>query len=369
MTIDLLNDLDLNALFMERKRVLVTGGAGFIGGCLVRRLLNRTNLKVFNLDKCGYASDLTSIQAISHVSDRHELIVADLSDSLAIEDAIKHADPDIVFHLAAESHVDRSIDGPKIFLESNVIGTFNLLQAVCKHWDTLEKERKDSFRLLHISTDEVFGSLGEVGFFLEDTPYNPSSPYSATKAASDHLVNAWHHTYGLPVVLTNCSNNYGPWQFPEKLIPLTILKALAGEPIPIYGNGMNTRDWLFVEDHVDALLLAAIKGDLGNSYCVGGNGECNNKNIVSSICNILDQKKPENSPHSRFITFVSDRPGHDFRYSIDSTKIQKSLNWKPKHKLDEGLKFTVEWYCNNIKWCRNVAEKSGYLGQRIGQRK
>ncbi|WP_320673783.1 dTDP-glucose 4,6-dehydratase [Prochlorococcus sp. MIT 1341] len=356
----------INELLSDRQRILVTGGAGFIGGCLIRRLLTGSNVKVFNLDKCGYASNLKSIQQVGESSQRHELINVDLSDAGSIDEAIIYANPDIVFHLAAESHVDRSIDGPKTFLDSNVIGTFNLLQAIRKFWESLPPKRKGSFRLIHISTDEVFGSLGNTGYFSEDTPYNPSSPYAATKAASDHLVRAWNLTYGLPVVVTNCSNNYGPWQFPEKLIPLVILKALKGKQIPLYGDGMNTRDWLYVEDHVDALLLSAIKGEIGKSYCVGGNGECTNKQIVYSICSLLDAKIPNSAPHSSLISFVQDRPGHDFRYSIDSKKIQEELDWRPRHSLEEGLKNTVEWYCNNLSWCNDVVNKSGYDGQRMG---
>jgi dTDP-glucose 4,6-dehydratase len=273
---------DLPALLGNRRRILVTGGAGFIGGAVVRRLLSQSSAVVFNLDRCGYASDLTGIEQvlaelgpaaqISQGEIRHHLLRVDLADSVATAAAVRQADPDLVMHLAAESHVDRSIDGPGAFIESNVTGTFNLLQAVRAHWDGLEGERREGFRFHHISTDEVFGSLGETGRFCEITPYDPRSPYSASKAASDHLVSAWHHTYGLPVVLTNCSNNYGPWQFPEKLIPVVILKAVAGEPIPLYGDGANVRDWLYVEDHVDALLLAATQGQLGRSYCVGGQG-------------------------------------------------------------------------------------------------
>jgi dTDP-glucose 4,6-dehydratase len=270
-------------------------------------------------------------------------------------------------HLAAESHVDRSIDGPDAFLSSNVIGTFSLLEAARAHWGALSEERQRNFRLHHISTDEVFGSLGATGRFSETTPYDPRSPYSATKAASDHLVMAWHHTYGLPVVLTNCSNNFGPWQFPEKLIPVVILKALAGEPIPLYGDGANVRDWLFVEDHVDALLLAATKGVPGESYCVGGHGERTNKQVVEAICTLLDQLRPDGAPHSRLITPVADRPGHDRRYAIDPTRISRELGWQPRHGFAEGLEATVRWYVDHLSWCYEVRERAGYDGERIGK--
>ncbi len=346
-------------------RVLVTGGAGFIGGCLVRSLLKQTNAVVFNLDKLGYASDCTSIDRLQ-MPDRYQLLKVDLIDSIATDEAVAQADPDLVMHLAAESHVDRSIDGPEAFIESNVKGTFNLLQAVRKHWEGLEDERHRKFRFHHISTDEVFGSLGEIGSFSEVTPYDPRSPYSASKAASDHFVRAWHKTYGLPVVITNCSNNYGPWQFPEKLIPVVIMKALAGEKIPLYGDGQNIRDWLFVEDHVEALLLAATAGQLGQTYCVGGFGERTNKQVVDSICNILDDLRPKSQPYSCLISNVIDRPGHDRRYSINSEKIKTELGWKPKYSFEKGLKYTVEWYIHNLDWCQAISRRSGYFGERIG---
>ena len=304
------NPPDVSALLAGRRRILVTGGAGFIGGALVRRLLSESEALVFNLDKCGYASDLTSIEALPQAETRHQLLKVDLTDAAATAAAVQQADPDLVMHLAAESHVDRSIEGPGAFIESNVTGTFHLLQAVRAHWEGLSAERKAGFRFHHISTDEVFGSLGETGRFSETTPYDPRSPYSASKAASDHLVSAWHHTYGLPVVLTNCSNNYGPWQFPEKLIPVVILKAAAGEPIPLYGDGANVRDWLYVEDHVDALLLAATQGQLGRSYCVGGHGERTNKEVVEAICSELDDLLPAGAPPQ-----PADHPGHDRRHA------------------------------------------------------
>ena len=344
------------------QRILVTGGAGFIGGAVVRRLLRDSTASVFNLDKCGYASDLTSIGE----HPRHRLLRVDLADAEATAAAVRQADPDLVMHLAAESHVDRSIEGPAAFLESNVIGTFNLLQAVRSHWQQLPLERQQAFRFHHISTDEVFGSLGATGRFSESTPYDPRSPYSASKAASDHLVNAWHHTYGLPVVLTNCSNNFGPWQFPEKLIPVVILKAVAGEPIPLYGDGANVRDWLFVDDHVEALLLAATRGGLGQSYCVGGHGERTNKQVVEAICALLDQRRPEAAPHARLITPVADRPGHDRRYAIDPSRIASELGWAPRHSFEQALAVTLDWYLENLAWCEAVRQRSGWAGGRQG---
>ena len=361
----------LPLLNTQIKRVLITGGAGFIGGALVRRLLRDTKVKIFNLDKLGYASDLTSInQSLAVLSsiaeDRYQLMQVDLVDAATTAEAVKFADPDLVMHLAAESHVDRSIDGPEQFLESNIIGTFNLLQALRNHWDKLPKERQQLFRLHHVSTDEVFGSLGATGSFSENTPYDPRSPYSSSKAASDHLVNAWHHTYGLPVVLTNCSNNYGPWQFPEKLIPVVILKAVAQEPIPLYGDGGNVRDWLYVEDHVDALLLVANLGKVGSSYCIGGHGEHSNKQIVQAICDHLDRLRPSKKPHASLITLVTDRPGHDRRYAIDPARIMEELGWEPKHCLEEGLETTVQWYLQNLDWCDKLQKSPGYVGERIG---
>ena len=342
--------------------VLVTGGAGFIGGAVVRRLLSDTPAQVFNLDKCGYASDLTSIG--SHP--RHQLLQVDLADAEATAAAVRQADPDLVLHLAAESHVDRSIEGPAAFLESNVIGTFNLLQAVRCHWQQLPAERQGAFRFHQISTDEVFGSLGPSGRFSETTPYDPRSPYSASKAASDHLVSAWHHTYGLPVVLTNCSNNFGPWQFPEKLIPVVILQAVAGDSIPLYGDGANVRDWLYVDDHVDALLLAATQGELGSSYCVGGHGERANKQVVEAICALLDQRRPQGAPHARLITPVTDRPGHDRRYAIDPARIQTELGWAPRHSFEQALERTVDWYLDHLDWCQQVRQRAGWSGGRQG---
>ena len=338
------------------QRVLVTGGAGFIGGAMVRHLLRHSHVQVFNLDKLGYASDCTSIERLqveigSSGDDRHTLLQVDLADREATAAAVRQADPDLVLHLAAESHVDRSISGPDAFISSNVNGTFQLLQAVRMHWEALPQDRRDRFRFHHISTDEVFGSLGPTGHFSETTAYDPRSPYSASKAASDHLVRAWHYTYGLPVVLTNCSNNYGPWQFPEKLIPVVILKAAAGEPIPLYGDGLNVRDWLFVDDHVEAILLAATKGRVGASYCVGGDGEHNNRQVVEAICNLMDELRPRGAPHHRLITMVKDRPGHDRRYAIDASRLRSELGWQPRHSFAQGLDATVRWYLENLSWC------------------
>ena len=356
---------------MTMQRVLVTGGAGFIGGAVVRRILNETSAMVFSLDKLGYASDVSGIEETlaglgATGEGRYRLMPVDLADAESVAAAVKEADPDLVLHLAAESHVDRSIDGPEAFLSSNVCGTFSLLQAVRAHWEALPESRREAFRFHHISTDEVFGSLGATGRFAEDTSYDPRSPYSATKAASDHLVMAWHHTYGLPVVLTNCSNNFGPWQFPEKLIPVVILKAVAGEPIPLYGDGANVRDWLFVEDHVDALLLAATQGRVGESYCVGGHGERTNKQVVEAICAVLDQLRPQGAPHSELITPVADRPGHDRRYAIDPSKISNELGWQPSHDFQKGLESTVRWYLAHLDWCKEVRQRAGYDGERIG---
>ena len=350
-------------------RYLITGGAGFIGGALVRKLISNERNIVFNLDKLGYASDLESIDKLNKKNNfgNYTFLKVDLAEKEILYDVIESSKPDIIMHLAAESHVDRSIDQPHHFLESNIIGTFNLLEVAKEYWLKLKPNRKNIFRFHHISTDEVYGSLGEKGSFSELTSYDPRSPYSASKASSDHLVRAWFHTYNFPILITNCSNNFGPWQFPEKLIPLVISKALDGKKIPIYGDGLNVRDWLFVEDHVEALLLVIKKGEIGQCYCIGGYGERTNKYIVEFICSILDKRKPASSPHSKLIEYVKDRPGHDNRYSIDSSKIRNKLGWKSNFKLEESIEKTVNWYIDNYDWVKKIKAKSKYVGKRIGQ--
>ena len=363
--------IELSKLINGKRKILVTGGAGFIGSTLIRRLLVETDSIIFNLDKIGYSSDLSSINKLisnkkEELSDRYSLLKVDLKDYSNTSDAIKEADPDIIFHLAAESHVDRSIDSPSAFINNNIVGTYNLLQASLIYFESLKRDNKDNFRFHHISTDEVYGSLGEKGSFNEGTKYDPRSPYSASKAASDHLVNAWFHTYSFPIIVTNCSNNFGPWQFPEKLIPLTILKAISNKNIPLYGNGTNIRDWLYVEDHIDALILSVIKGEIGKSYCIGGYGEKSNIEVVNKICEYLDKKIPKSLSYKEQIKFVNDRPGHDWRYSIDSTLITKELGWRPKNTFNEALFKTIQWYLDNQDWCIKVQEKSGYNGERLG---
>ena len=350
-------------------KILITGGCGFIGGALIRKLLTTTDHEVLNLDKFGYASDHLSIdQTINQLkTNKYKLFKIDLNNKNKLEEIIQNFEPDLIMHLAAESHVDRSIESPGHFIESNILGTYNLLESCRKFFNSLNKEKKSKFIFHHISTDEVFGSLGEKGRFSESTPYDPRSPYSASKASSDHLVRSWYHTYGLPVIVTNCSNNFGPWQFPEKLIPLVTLKAIQKEPIPLYGDGSNIRDWLFVEDHVDALLLAALKGKVGETYCIGGYGEKSNKEIVLKICEILDNEIPNQSPHNQLIKYVLDRPGHDKRYAIDPSKLENELGWKPKYGLEKGLRKTVLWYLKNYDWCQNIFKKGNYSLERLGK--
>jgi dTDP-glucose 4,6-dehydratase len=361
----LAEDLKLS-LMPQPHKYLVTGGAGFIGSAVVRRLIEATDHVVLVVDKLTYAGNLDSLRGVS-TSNRYAFEQADIVDAAAMRRIVSEFAPDIIMHLAAESHVDRSIDGPGEFIQTNVVGTFSLLQAALNHFRALADERRKSFRLHHISTDEVFGSLGADGLFREDTPYRPNSPYSASKAASDHLARAWHHTYGLPVVMTNCSNNYGPYHFPEKLIPLTIINALEGKPLPVYGNGENVRDWLHVEDHAEALLLVAEQGRLGESYNVGGHGERSNIAVVRMICSILDELVPDPAigPREKLISFVTDRPGHDARYAIDAGKIARELGWKPRRSFEQGLRETVRWYLDNKTWWERV--RSGvYRGERLG---
>ncbi|PQV57464.1 dTDP-glucose 4,6-dehydratase [Defluviimonas denitrificans] len=344
-------------------KLLVTGGAGFIGSAVIRRAI-RAGHSVVNLDKLTYAGSLTNVAEVAD-SPAYAFEKADICDRAAVDAILDRHKPDAIMHLAAESHVDRSIDGPAAFMETNIIGTYTMLEAARAYWTAQGKPQ--GFRFHHISTDEVFGSLpADPGVkFTEDTPYDPRSPYSASKASSDHLVRAWAETYGLPVVLTNCSNNYGPYHFPEKLIPVVILKALAGAPIPIYGKGDNIRDWLFVEDHADALLLVVQKGALGRSYNIGGENEATNLELVQKICAILDEKRPGNAPYSGQITFVADRPGHDQRYAIDPTRIREELGWRPSVTLDEGLEKTIDWYLAHEDWWRALQDRDG-VGQRLG---
>ena len=344
-------------------KLLVTGGAGFIGSAVIRRAI-RAGHSVVNLDKLTYAGSLTNVAEVAD-SPTYAFEKADICDRAAVDAILDRHQPDAIMHLAAESHVDRSIDGPAAFMETNIIGTYTMLEAARAYWTAQGKPQ--GFRFHHISTDEVFGSLpADPGVkFTEDTPYDPRSPYSASKASSDHLVRAWAETYGLPVVLTNCSNNYGPYHFPEKLIPVVILKALAGAPIPIYGKGDNIRDWLFVEDHADALLLVVQKGALGRSYNIGGENEATNLELVQKICAILDEKRPGNAPYAEQIAFVADRPGHDQRYAIDPTRIREELGWRPSVTLDEGLEKTIDWYLAHEDWWRALQDRDG-VGQRLG---
>ena len=336
-------------------KILVTGGCGFIGSALVRYLINETQHSVCNVDKLTYAGNPSSV-APAATDSRYSFRQADICDAAEMAKIMAEYRPDAVMHLAAETHVDRSIDAPAQFLETNIIGTYTLLETALKYWLGLSTDARKRFRVHHISTDEVFGSLGPEGLFQETTPYAPNSPYSASKASSDHLVRAWHHTFGLPVVLTNCSNNYGPYQFPEKLIPLVTLNAIDEKPLPIYGQGANVRDWLFVDDHVKALFLVVQKGKVGETYNIGGRSERKNIEVVREMCRVLDRlrPRPNGKPHEDLITFVADRPGHDLRYAIDSSKIERELGWKPSVTFEEGLEITVRWYLENRAWCEEA---------------
>ncbi len=347
----------------ERVKLLVTGGAGFIGSAVVRLAVARGH-EVVNVDALTYASCLKNVESVAH-SPLYYFEHADVADALAMSRIFADHRPDAVLHLAAESHVDRSIDAPAAFIRTNVIGTYTLLEATREWWTKCG--RSQSFRFHHVSTDEVFGSLEETGQFTESTPYAPNSPYAASKAASDHLVRAWHNTYGLPVLITNCSNNYGPFHFPEKLIPVVILRCLAGSPIPIYGTGENVRDWLYVEDHADALLNVLQKGVPGRSYNIGGENEVRNMDLVRMICSILDRLQPGPTPYARQISFVHDRPGHDHRYAIDPTRVRDELGWRPSVTLQEGLERTVRWYLDNEDWYVALQNRDG-IGQRLGLR-
>ncbi|MBA2628142.1 MAG: dTDP-glucose 4,6-dehydratase [Gemmatimonadales bacterium] len=346
--------------------VMVTGGAGFIGSAVVRHLIAQTSATVVNVDKLTYAGNLESLAGAADHS-RHHFEQIDICDVDALRSAFARHQPTAVMHLAAESHVDRSIDGPAAFIDTNVVGTFRLLDEARRHWSALDAVARSRFRFLHVSTDEVFGSLGPTGAFTEATAYAPNSPYSASKAGSDHLARAWHHTFGLPVVTTNCSNNYGPYQFPEKLIPLVTLNAIAGKELPVYGRGENIRDWLYVEDHVRALVVAVQSGRAGETYLVGGDSEQTNLGVVEAICDIVDALAPSSAIGQRrkLIRFVADRPGHDLRYAVDASRIRRDLAWRPSETFASGLRKTVQWYLDNPAWCDRV-QSGAYRGERLG---
>ena len=348
------------------QKILVTGGAGFIGSAVVRHLINNLNCSVVNVDRLTYAGNLSSLSSVDQ-NPLYSFEYADINDRSGIAVILDQHQPDAIMHLAAESHVDRSIDGPSDFIQTNIVGTYSLLECARTYWRQLSSSKQDDFRFHHISTDEVFGTLGETDSFTEETAYDPRSPYSASKASSDHLVRAWHETYGLPVVLSNCSNNYGPYHFPEKLIPLMIIKALKGEKLPVYGTGENIRDWLYVDDHANALCKILFEGKKGESYNVGGNAEVSNLDVVRNICRLLDElsPRPGMSKHEEQIDFVADRPGHDYRYAIDSTKIRNELGWKPIETFETGLRRTVEWYLTNSSWWKPILTGE-YRGQRLG---
>lgn len=345
-------------------RILVTGGAGFIGSALIRYLVSEVGAEVLNFDKLTYAGNLASLAPVSAAAN-YRFVQADICDRGAVDAAIEGFKPDRIMHLAAESHVDRSITGAAEFIHTNVVGSFNMLESARQYWNGLTGDAKDAFRFLHVSTDEVYGSLGAEGLFTETTPYDPSSPYSASKAASDHLAKAWARTYGFPVVVSNCSNNYGPYHFPEKLIPLNILNAYEGRPLTVYGDGSNIRDWLYVEDHARALHLICSQGRIGETYNVGGRNERKNIDVVRAICSYLDELRPHNAPHDRLITFVTDRPGHDHRYAIDADKLETELGWSAREDFESGIRKTIDWYLANEHWWAPL--RAGvYTGQRLG---
>ena len=350
---------------MYKKRCIVTGGAGFIGSALVRLLIKEAEAEVLVVDKLTYAGNLESLKEVDN-NPRLKILLADICDQEAMDKAFAEFSPDTIFHLAAESHVDRSIDGPGEFVQTNIVGTATLLQAALKYWKALPDNRKNAFRFQHISTDEVYGTLGEEGLFKETTPYSPHSPYSASKASSDHLVRAWHDTYGLPTLITNCSNNYGPYHFPEKLIPLIIMNCLEMKSLPVYGKGDNIRDWLYVDDHARALLLVNDKGQPGETYNVGGRNERTNLEVVRTVCRIMDELSPADKKREELITFVADRPGHDQRYAIDPTKLEIELGYKPLENFDTGIRKTVKWYLDN-EWWWGPIHRGKYAGERLGK--
>jgi len=347
-------------------KFIVTGGAGFIGSAVIRQYINETDHGVVNLDALTYAGNLESLASVAD-NPRYQFEHADIRDIKSLERIFHQYQPDAIMHLAAESHVDRSIDGPADFIQTNIVGTYNLLEVARAYWLSLDADKKSRFRFHHVSTDEVYGDLDATGFFTEETPYEPSSPYSASKASSDHLVRAWHRTYGLPIVVTNCSNNYGGFQFPEKLIPLVTLNALDGKPLPVYGNGQQIRDWLHVDDHARALRLVLEKGKVGDTYNIGGHNEKTNLEVVKTICALLDKLVPDSPhiPHEQLITFVADRPGHDVRYAIDADKIARDLGWLPQETFESGIEKTIRWYLENNEWCQHVQDGS-YQRERLG---
>jgi dTDP-glucose 4,6-dehydratase len=351
---------------LSKRTIIVTGGAGFIGSAVIRQYINETDFKVINVDALTYAGNLESLAGIEN-NQRYVFEHADICDIKALERIFEQHQPDAIMHLAAESHVDRSIEGPADFIQTNIVGTSNLLEVARNYWNQLEENRKLNFRFHHVSTDEVYGDLDETGLFTEETSYQPSSPYSASKASSDHLVRAWHRTYGFPIVITNCSNNYGGYQFPEKLIPLVTLNALEGKPLPIYGTGQQIRDWLHVDDHARALRLVLEKAKNGQTYNIGGHNEKTNLDVVKIICSLLDQLVPNSPyiPHQSLIAYVTDRPGHDMRYAIDASKIEKDLGWTPDETFETGIEKTIKWYLDNSEWCQHVQDGS-YQRERLG---